>query len=445
MASSYDILIIGSGGGLKVALPAAASGRRVALVDRGPTGGTCLNRGCIPSKMLIYPTELARRVREGAALNLTGHTDVGIDFPALIKRTSLTVDHMSSELRDSLLNTPGLDVFEGTGCFVGDHEVAVNGQRLQAQQIIIATGSTPQIPPIPGLADTPFMTSTEALRRTSLPRDMIVIGASYIAVELGGAYAAAGCDVSFIVRSRFLRREDTEIGDEFARVFDREHRVVRELLPQRIEYRNGRFTVTCGTAAGPPVVLEAEALLVAAGSRPATDGLGLEHTGIATTPDGWIPVDDHLQTSVPGVYAIGDITGRYAFRHTVNHEGEYLARVLLHGETAPLEYGPVPRAVFAHPEVAAVGPTESELEDRQVPLLIGRAAYAQSNPGEARLLDVAAAAGLPVPSGAVLLDEFYRLLLTEQALKLSGGKLTVIDPDAVDVTGIAFVRTMIFV
>lgn len=381
----FDFSIIGSGGGVKVALPAAARGLKTALIERDACGGTCLNRGCIPSKMLIYPCEQVMRIRRAAGLNICGARDAAIDFKALVQRTSKTVDAMSAGLENKFGSTDNLELIKGSAKFVDNRTISVNGRLLTSPLIIIATGSRPMIPDIPGLAETPFMTSREALRCEKLPRSMLVIGGGYIAVELGFVYATAGSDVTFLVRSKMLRKEDPEISAEFAREFSQHHKVLEGLDIQSVDHVSGEFTVNVLDAAGKHMKLKAEALLVAAGVVPETADLALENTGIETTDDGYIIVDDYMESTVPGVYAIGDVAGKHLFRHTVNYEGEYLEKILLSGmPRIPLDYGPVPHAVYSSPEVAGVGLTEPEALAAGYECVTGTALYADSNPGGAR-------------------------------------------------------------
>jgi dihydrolipoamide dehydrogenase len=381
----YDVIVIGSGGGMKVALPAAAMGLKTALLERESVAGTCLNRGCIPSKMLIYPTELPGRLRAAERINVTAAGDMKVDFPALVERTSRTVDAMSESQRRSLAQTPHLDFYADHGTFIAERTLRVGDAEIRAHKVFIATGSKPGIPAIPGLKNTPFMTSREALRRTDLPARLLVIGAGYIAVELGTAYAAAGAEVTFLVRSRFLRHEDREVAEAFARVFGKTHDICQGLSPARIHFEDGLFSVTCSGSEGRDIRHQADALLVATGVTPCTDDLDLDRTGVQVDEAGYIRVDGHLRTACEGVYALGDCVGNYLFRHTVNYEGEYLVRSALQGETgAPLDYGPVPHAVFSDPEIAGVGLTEEEALAQGHPFVVGRGRYAESNAGLAR-------------------------------------------------------------
>ena len=266
--------------------------------------------------------------------------------------------------------------------------IRVAGEEITADKIVIAVGTRPAIPAIAGLIGTPYMTSTEALRNTKLPGKMIVLGGGYIACELGHAYGAMGTEVHFLVRSRLLRHEDSQVADEFARVFSRRYQVHRPAVPKKVEYENEIFTVTYEAEGGEEKYISAEALLVATGITSNVDTLDLQTTGIALEGRGFIKVDDHLQTTVEGVYALGDCIGRYFFRHTVNFEGEYLFRtVFAEPSNEPIQYPPVPHAVFTHPQVAGVGKTEEELKAEGVDYVADINPYAQSAMGLALLSD----------------------------------------------------------
>ncbi len=385
---NYDVIVIGSGGGMKIALPASQMGLKVAFIEEGRFGGTCLTRGCIPSKMLIYPTEFAERIRESAALNIQIQDLPRIDFTALVNRVSDSVDEISSSIKKNIEEVNNIDIYPVHGRFISDKVILAGNTEITADRIFIATGSEPSVPAIAGLEETPFMTSVEALRRRDLPNRLIVIGAGYIAVELGSAYRSAGAEVEFIVRSRLLRREDSEVAYEFERVFSRSHSIHKGVLPEAVSYEGERFRVTCKKNDKSVYNVEADALLVATGISPRTGDLGLENTGIVTTKGGYIKVDPSLRTSVEGVYALGDVVGNYFFRHTVNHEGEYLMRTAF-SENVPfqIDYGPVPHAVFTTPEVAGVGMTEKQVKEKGIDYVVGRAEYKQSNQGLARGLN----------------------------------------------------------
>ena len=381
----YDTIVIGSGGGIKIALSAASMGLKTALIEQGAVGGTCLNCGCIPSKMLIYPTELPRLIREAHRINVTSDSSARIEFAALIKRISETVDGMSAEQRSKIENTPNLDFYPVHAEFISNLVIKAGEDELTTEKVFIATGSRPYIPDIPGLSVTPFMTSREALRCTDLPEHLLVIGAGYIAVELGSAYAAAGADVEFIVRSRLLRKEDREVATAFSHIFSRVHPVHTGFVPLRVEYNAGSFSVTCKDTSGQQRIFAGDALLVATGVTPCTDNLGLRYTDVEIDQDNFIRVDNYLRTNVDSIYALGDCIGNYLYRHTVNYEADYLVRTVLQNVLdEPIDYGPVPHAVFSVPEIAGVGMTEQQAVKQHKNYVVGRASYIDSNAGLAR-------------------------------------------------------------
>ncbi len=383
----YDIITIGSGGGAKITSPAASMGYKVAVIEKDKLGGTCLNRGCIPSKMLIHPADIAYKIKHAHKFDFVHDPSFTINFANLITRISETVDGDSSKIETSYNKHPNIDFFRGTARFLEDKVVEINGEQITADKIFIAVGCRPQIPSIPGLAGTPYMTSTEALRSTTLPKSMIIIGGGYIACELGHAYGALGTKTHFLVRSSLLRAEDAEVAAEFTKVFTQHHDIRFGTTPTRVEYLNNHFTVHF-TQNGHNHQLTAETLLVAPGITANTDILDLINTDIELKPGNFIKVDEYLETTVPGVYALGDCVGNYFFRHSVNFEGEYLFDYIFGGKTKkPIQYPPVPHAVFTYPQVAGVGPTEEQLKAQGIDYVVGLNPYKSSAMGMALLSD----------------------------------------------------------
>ena len=384
----YDVIVIGSGGGAKIITPAAKLGLKVAVIEKAALGGTCLNRGCIPSKMMIHPADVALAINEAKKFDIDVDTNFAVDFAKLVTRISDTVDSDSQKIEAGYKKNPNIDFYHAPARFIANKIIHVDGREITADKIFIAAGARPKIPDIEGLAGTPFMTSTEALRNTKLPHKMIVVGGGYIAVELGHAYGALGTEVHFLVRSRMVKREDWQIMDEFERAFSKLYNVHLGTIPTKVNYKNGEFTVTVKDANAEASEIMADALLIAAGVTPNTDELGLEKTQIQLKPNGFIKVDSHLQTAVPGVYALGDCVGNYFYRHSVNFEGEYLMRTLFIEKTdEPIHYGPVPHAIFTHPQIAAAGKTEDELKKEGVDYIVGLNNYRDSAMGMALLSD----------------------------------------------------------
>ncbi len=387
MTKKFDIITIGSGGGSKITSPAASMGYKVAVIEKDKLGGTCLNRGCIPSKMLIHPADVAMHIKEAKRFDIHNDPNFSVDFAKLINRISATVDGDSDKIVASYSKHPNITYYKGTARFIEDKVIEINGEQITANKIFIAVGARPSIPHIAGLEGTPYMTSTEALRHTSLPKSMVVLGGGYIACELGYAYAALGTKTTFLVRSQLLRAEDAEIATEFTRVFSQHQDVKLGTIPTRVSYNNNEFTVEY-TQNNQKHQIVAETLLVATGISSNADTLDLINTNIEIKSGNFIQVDDYLQTNVEGVYAMGDCVGNYFFRHSVNFEGEYLFDYIFGGKPrAPIHYPPVPHAIFTYPQVAGVGATEEQLKAANIDYVVGVNPYKSSAMGMALLSD----------------------------------------------------------
>lgn len=383
---NYDVLIIGAGGGTKISSACIRLGEKVAIVEKSKPGGTCLNRGCIPSKMLIHPSHQVKNINSIDRLKINAKVE-SVDFAELVKSINAHTDGMSGGIDRSYTDNEKIDYYKGHATFIEDKVVEVNGEKLTADKIIIATGSRAMIPNIKGLAHTPFMTSNEALRNKKLPKSMIVLGGGYIATELGGAYAGYGTDVSFVVRSSFLKREDKEIIDIFDKEFSKGKNIYANSQVLEASYKDKKFKVkiSCNNE---EQELEAEELLVCTGIVPNSDKIGLENTSIKTKQGDFIDVNEYLETSVKGVYAIGDVAGNFLFRHSVNFEGEYwVEENILNEKASPINYPPVPSAVFTHPEIASVGITEEQAKKDGINYIIGTGNFSSIAMGRARGLE----------------------------------------------------------
>lgn len=386
----YDLIVIGSGGGSKVSIPTVHKGKKVAIIEEDRIGGTCLNKGCIPSKMIIHPGNVAQMIRDSAKFDIKAKIS-SINLPKIIKRVTNTVFEESDGLASRYKKQKDFDFYNGHAKFIQDKVVKVNGKELTAKTILIATGARPRQLNIEGLQGTPYWTSTEALRSTKKIKSLTVIGGGFIACELGHSYSSLGVKTEFLVRSGLIESADKDIKDQFLTEFSKNQKVHLHTNTKKVEYKNKKFTVHFEQE-GKTKKITSDALLVAAGVVPNADNLGLENTKIKLSKQGFIQVDKHLQTSVKGVYAIGDVVGNYMFRHSVNFEGEYLFDQLYgKAKKAPIKYSPVPYAVFTYPEVAAVGVTEDELiskgKKEGKDYVIGLNNYKNSAMGMARLSD----------------------------------------------------------
>ena len=357
MTQKFDMIIIGSGGGSKLTRPAANLGYRVAIVDHGPLGGTCLNRGCIPSKMLIHSADIIADIKKAKQFFVHVEDTVSVDVEGLVNYVSHEVDSESNSIKPLYEKHEHITYFSGTAVFKSNYEIQVGDELITADKIFIAAGGRPYIPEIKGLLDTPYWTSTEALRVKILPQSLLIIGGGYIAAELGYYFQALGVEVTFLVRSRMIKHEDDDIISNFEEQFSKHHRLIFGNLPVHVKYLDDAFHVTLANGD----ILQSDQLLVATGIQPNSDCLGVQNTDIVCDDKGFIQVDDYLETAVKNVYAFGDIIGRYQFRHSANFEGQYLFdHVVKEYDGLPIKYPPVPYAIFTNPQVAGVGLTERD-------------------------------------------------------------------------------------
>jgi len=359
--NKLHIAVIGSGGAaMAAALKAAERGAQVTLIERGTIGGTCVNIGCVPSKILIRAAQIAHLRRESPFDNGISAQTPKVDRSALLTQQQSLVD----ELRDAkyagvLRDHPDITVLHGEARFIGSHNLSVSlndgtEQTVRFDRALIGTGARPAIPPVHGLADTPYLRSTSALALETIPRRLIVIGASVVAVELAQAFARLGSQVTVLARSRLLSREDPAVSEAVEAAFRREGiDVLKQIQASRVDYLDNEFVVDAGSD-----ILRADQLLVASGRTPNTECLNLENVGVETR-GGAVVVDDHLQTNVPGIYAAGDCTSQPQFVY-VAAAGGSRAAINMTGGDATLDLSAMPVVIFTDPQVATAGLTEAE-------------------------------------------------------------------------------------
>lgn len=365
----YDVVIIGSGpGGYVAAIRCAQLGLQVALVERYATlGGTCLNVGCIPSKALLDSSEHYHNAKKAFAEHGILVPEVGIDFGQMIARKSKVVEANTSGI-DYLMKKNKITVFQGHGSFKDRNTVVVKQsdgaeKSIGAKNVIIATGSKPASLPFIQIDKKRIITSTEALSLPALPKSMVIIGGGVIGLELGSVYARLGTEVNVVeYMDRIIPGMDDDMGKELLRVlkklgikFHLSHKV------NKVEAGNDTVKVTALNSKEQEVSFEAEYCLVSVGRKPYTDGLGLDKIGVEVNKQGQIPVDEHLQTSVPGVYAIGDVVRGAMLAHKAEDEGLFVAERIA-GQKPHINYLLIPNVVYTWPEVAGVGYTERELK-----------------------------------------------------------------------------------
>lgn len=371
---TFDLIVIGAGSGLEVMSAAAARGMKVALVEEGPMGGTCLNRGCIPTKVLVHTADIVQTIRRAGEFGISARIK-SIDFRSVMHRAMMEVDSEAREIEESIRKAKNITLFKGRGVFTGPKTIRVNGVEISAEKIVIAAGTRPAIPQIPGLDAVPFMTSDQALRIEELPKELVVMGGGYIAVELAYFFGSMGSKVHMLQRNkRLIPHEDEEISDKFAEVFSKQCDVRLGFAIERVEMKGKKIIVhgKDGTK------VSGTHLLVAAGRIPNSDILETEKSAIKTDAKGYLVVNEYMETSVPGIWALGDIAGKYLFKHSANLEAEYVVHNVLGSDEhhrAAVDYTAMPHAIFSNPQVAGVGMTEGELKEKNIDYLVGRYKY----------------------------------------------------------------------
>lgn len=373
----FDLIIIGSGSGN--AIPDELSNAwRIAVVERGVFGGTCLNVGCIPSKMLVLPADRAEYAKHSPRLGV--HTEFhGVDWPAIRDRVFGRIDPIAEGGRRYRRDGhPNVTLVEGSARFNGERTIDVDGRTMTADRILVATGARPSIPPIPGLDEVPFHTSDTVMRLDELPARLAIIGGGFIAVEMGHVFSAYGSDVTMFNRSaRLLRTHDHDISDRFTKVFAEKVDLRLTQLPDRITTDGSGIELVFGIEAGGERRTERfDQLLVATGRSPNSEDLHPTAAGIAVHPDGRIDVDDTMATSAPGVWAVGDVANPHQLKHLANREAEIAFWNMAHPDDLRRnDTTALPHAVFSDPQVASVGYSEIEAQSHGLDYVIGRRDY----------------------------------------------------------------------
>ena len=362
MIENFDVVVIGGGSGLNISSAAASFDLKVALIEEGPLGGTCLNRGCIPSKMLIHTADIAETILKARKFGIDAKIKK-INFKAITGRVSRVVDEDSRDIEEGIHETENITLFKARARFIGRKTIEVGSKVIYGNKIFIMAGTRPLIPPIPGLRESGFMTSREALRLKKKPKTITIIGGGYIAAELAHFFGALGTKVNILQRDEFLvNREDPEISERFTKTFSRKYNVFLGYAAERVQKKRGVYTVTASHG-NIKKRIKSDALLLAVGRIPNSDLLDVARGGIKTDERGYIKTNDYLEASARGVWAGGDIAGKYFFKHSANLESGYMWHNAISTRTKKkVDYFPMPHAIFSSPQIAGVGVVETQLK-----------------------------------------------------------------------------------
>jgi mycothione reductase len=379
---TFDLIIVGAGSGNMIPVP-EMDAWRLAIVEPDKFGGTCLNRGCIPSKMLLYPAEVTEYARQAARLGVH-HTLARVDWQHLVGRVWQKIDPIAASGAAYRRSQHNVTVYDQPAHFVGERVLQIGDQFITSDRIVLSAGSRPVVPDLPGLDSVPYHTSDTIMRLEAQPKSLLILGGGYIGAEMASFFGSLGTSVTLVDHgSALIKREDEDISRTFTEVYQQRFNILLEAHAQHVRPAENGVTVTFDMA-GKPCEVTAEVLFLASGRRPNSDSLKVEIAGIAVDAKGRVETNEFMETSVPGIYALGDLASRYPLKHIANAEARNIARQLLGHEKIPVAYDGVPHAIFGNPQVASVGLTERDAIQQGVPYIKATRQYADTAYGWAR-------------------------------------------------------------
>jgi mycothione reductase len=385
----YDLIIIGSGSAMNIVEPLIQENPniRIAVIDKDEPGGICLTRGCIPSKILLYPAELVRKIEEARDLGIETQIKK-INFGFVMERMRKLINQEIDQIREGLSSSKNIDYYHEPAEFIAPYTMRVRGIEIKSEMIFLCIGSETIIPPIIGLDRIGYHTSDSAFNMKQLPESIAIVGGGYIAAEFAHFFASMGSKVTIIGRNpRFVHEEEPEVSALANKVLGRHINILTNHEVKEVrEISSGlKEIVALDRKSGKTMTVTAKEIMIASGRGPTTDILHPERSGIETTPDGWIAVNEYLETSQPGIWALGDADGRYRFKHVANYESAIVYYNAVLKRRIKVDYHAVPHAIFTYPEIAAVGMKEQEAIDKYGTdkVLIGYHKYEDTAKGEA--------------------------------------------------------------
>jgi len=408
----YDVVAVGTGSAMYVVdgMLQRNPEMRAAVIDKDDPGGICLTRGCIPSKILLYPAELIRTIERASTFGIDV-TIRNVDFAKVMRRMRDIIDGDIESIRRGLTSSPNIDYYHATAEFISPYTLKVLNETITSKMILLSTGSEPIIPPIRGLKEVGYETSDTILHATKLPESIAIIGGGYIAAEYGHFLSAMGSTVTIVGRNpQFLPQEEPEVSALAKRELEKHMTILTNYQATEAEKAEGskKKIVAVHRETHEKKTVVADEILVAAGRGPVRN-INPERAGIKVDEKGWIRVDEYLETSSPNVWAFGDANGKYLFKHVGNHEAAIVYHNAVLHRKIPVDYHAVPHAVFTYPEVASVGLREKEANERfgADRILIGFERYEDTAKGEAMAVK----------------DYFAKIILEREGLRILGAHI----------------------
>jgi len=382
---TYDVIVVGSGSGGEIVDAAVSHGLTVAWADKGPLGGTCLNVGCIPSKIIIHPADRIMEILEAKKLGITAEIKE-IDFQVIMQRVQRPIRESHEAMEHGISHAKNLDYYKDVCHFIKDYTLKVSGTEIKGKKIFLGSGARPLIPPIKGLDAVPYLTNENVFSLKEKPKDMVIIGGGYIAVEFAHFFSAVGTKVTVFQRgNRLIPNAEPEISELLKKQLEKRMQIY--LNTEVLEVQKQGATVTVkgkDGGSGKEITVSTEKIFVAAGRTSNADLLKVENTGIQTDAQGYIQVNEYLETSKENIWAFGDAIGKAMFKHVANEEATVAWRNAFHEKKTKMDYQVIPYAVFTYPEIAAVGLTEAEAKKHHQ-ILVGTARYADVAKGDAMM------------------------------------------------------------
>jgi mycothione reductase len=383
---TYDVIVVGAGDvGLAVAFKAISSGLKVALVDKGLPGGTCVNSGCVPSKTLIYTADRIIETRENTKFGIrSGMIDV--NFRALMERMRRVVTRGRDAIKRAIKESENLDFINKEGHFIDEQTLATGDQKIRGKQLFIATGARPSVPQIKGLEKSPFLTNESVLGLARRPDSIILIGGGFISLEYAHFFSALGVKVKIIDKNpTLLPFGEPEISKLLKKELEKRIELHLGVETMEIEQGSNGYTVLVkDIRTGRGKRITAAEVMVNAGRKSNADLLKLEHAGIETDHANFIKVDKYLRTNKKHIWALGDAIGRKMFTHAGDKEAELAWHNARHRKKIRMDFESVPYAVYTHPQIASVGLTEQQARQHHE-ILVGRTLYSDTVMGEAMM------------------------------------------------------------
>lgn len=376
---TYDLIVIGGGRASNLAAKAAKSGKKVALVEKSKLGGTCANRGCVPSKLLVGYAEVIRSIKESQRHYVKSSIE-NIDIQRIFRENNEYIDGVDEEFKSTL--NKNVELFRGSGSFVSDNIVEVNNEKLTAPKIVIATGTRPKQAPYKDA-----WTSDDVFPLNKIPDSITIVGSGFIACELANVFDALGVKTKLLVRSEtILSNEDEDIAKVFKQEFSKKIDIEFNTTIKDAKYKDSRFDIILENKEGKTKKHTCEALLYAIGRESNADTLNLENTSIKLDKRGFIKRDEFFETGAKGVYVVGDAAGEYMLQHAAAYEMNHLYKLLFEDESEPLKFKYMPHAVFSDPEIASVGVSEQEAKEKNLEYVVSKTGWLASAKAESMKL-----------------------------------------------------------